>query len=66
MATASIESDSAKRKSMLANLNDLILDESFSLAISPAKHVTATRANVNGLRWFVNEALDYSNMWLSA
>ena len=66
LAAASTESDATRRKSMLSSLNDLILDESFSLAISPAKHVTATRANVNGLRWFINEALDYSNMWLSA
>jgi peptide/nickel transport system substrate-binding protein len=66
LAAASTESDPAKRKSLLSSLNDLILDESFSLAISPAKHVTAMRASVNGVRWFISEALDYSNVWLSA
>lgn len=31
-----------------------------------AEHVSATRANVNVLGWFINDALDHANTWLSA
>jgi peptide/nickel transport system substrate-binding protein len=62
----STESDASKRKSMLGNLNDLILDQSFSIPIATGKHVTAVRANVNGFRWRAAESIDYSGIWLSA
>jgi ABC-type transport system substrate-binding protein len=66
LAAAAVESDASKRKTLLSSLNDLVLDESFSLAISPSKHTVALRTNVNGFRSFINEAVDYANIFLSA
>ena len=51
---------------MLGNLNDVILDESFTIPVASAKHVTALRANVNGFRWRAIESVDYSGVWLGA
>jgi peptide/nickel transport system substrate-binding protein len=62
----STEADAAKRKALLSQLNDLILDESFSVPIATAKHVTVVRSNVNGYRWRASEAVDYAGIWLSA
>lgn len=61
---ASTEADAARRKSVLSSLNDLILDESFSVPVATAKHVTAVRSNVNGYRWRAAESVDYSGIWL--
>ena len=61
----STEPDAAKRKTLLSSLNDVILDESFSIAVAPAKHVTALRSKVNGFRWHAIESVDYTGVWLS-
>jgi peptide/nickel transport system substrate-binding protein len=63
---ASTESDPNKRKTLLAQLNDLILDTSFSVPVATAKHITAVQANVNGFAWRASEAVDYSGIWLNA
>jgi peptide/nickel transport system substrate-binding protein len=62
----STEADPAKRKPLLSQLNDLILDESFSIPVATAKHVTVIRSNVTGFRWRASEAVDYSGVWLGA
>ncbi len=63
---ASTEADAAKRRASLSNLNDLILDQSFSIPVATARHVTVVRSNVNGFRWRASESVDYSGIWLSA
>jgi peptide/nickel transport system substrate-binding protein len=63
--SVSIEADTAKRKTLLSDLNDLILDQCFSIPIATAKHVTAVQAKVNGFRWRASEAVDYSGIWLA-
>ncbi len=63
---ASTEADPAKRKSILASLNDLVLDQSFSIPVATGKHMTALRAGVNGFRWRAAESVDYTGIWLSA
>ena len=60
-----MEADPTKRKTLLDGLNDVILDQSFSIAAAPAKHVTVTRANVNGFRWHAVESIDYTGIWLA-
>ena len=65
MNSVSTEADAAKRKSLLGELNDLILDQSFSIPVATGKHVSAVRANVNGFRWRAAESIDYSGIWLS-
>jgi peptide/nickel transport system substrate-binding protein len=64
--TVSIEADAGKRKTLLSDLNDLILDQCFSIPIATAKHVTAVQAKVNGFRWRASEAVDYSGIWLAS
>jgi ABC-type transport system substrate-binding protein len=61
---ASTEGDPAKRKPLLGQLNDLILDQSFSVPVATAKHVTVTRSAVNGFGWRASEAVDYTGVWL--
>jgi peptide/nickel transport system substrate-binding protein len=63
---ASIEADAGKRQALFGQLNDLILDSSFSVPVATAKHMTAVQTNVNGFRWRASEAVDYSGIWLSA
>jgi ABC-type transport system substrate-binding protein len=62
----SVESDATRRATLLASLNDLILDESFSIPVATAKHVTIVRSNVNDFRWHAAESVDYSGIWISA
>jgi peptide/nickel transport system substrate-binding protein len=63
--SVSTEPDAAKRKTLLSDLNDLILDQCFSIPIATAKHVTAVQAKVNGFAWRASEAVDYSGIWLA-
>jgi len=60
----STEGDAAKRKALLSQLNDLILDLSFSVPVATAKHVTVAGSAVNGFAWRASEAVDYSGVWL--
>jgi ABC-type transport system substrate-binding protein len=64
--SVSTEPDPTKRKTLLSDLNDLILDQCFSIPIATAKHVTAVQAKVNGFAWRASEAVDYSGIWLAA
>ncbi len=66
VGNVSVEGDPAKRKAILGQLNDLILDESFSIPVAPAKHVTVVTDKVNGFGWKAVESVDYANVWLSA
>ncbi len=66
MNSVSTEPDPAKRKMLLSQLNDLILDTSFSVPVATAKHVTVLHSGVNGFAWRASEAIDYSGIWLSA
>jgi peptide/nickel transport system substrate-binding protein len=66
MNNVSTEPDAANRKALLSQLNDLILDQSFSVPVATAKHVTAMRSGVNGFAWRASEAVEYTGIWLSA
>lgn len=66
VTSASVESDAAKRKTILSNLNDLILDESFTIPVATSKHITLMRSNVNGFRFQPGiESASYTDVWLS-
>jgi peptide/nickel transport system substrate-binding protein len=62
----SVEADPTRRKAALSQLNDFLLDESFTMPVATAKHVTVTRAAVNGFAWRASEAIDYRGIWLTA
>jgi peptide/nickel transport system substrate-binding protein len=66
VTAASVEPDAAKRKTILGNLNDLILDESFTIPVATSKHLTLMRSNVNGFRFQPGiESASYTDVWLS-
>jgi peptide/nickel transport system substrate-binding protein len=66
VGAVSTEPDAGRRKALLTELNDVILDQSFSIPVATAKHVTVARSKVNGFRWRAIESVDYANIWLSA
>jgi len=66
VTSASTEPDLAKRKEILGKLNDLILDESFTIPVATSKHITLLRSNVNGFRFQPGiESASYTDVWLS-
>jgi peptide/nickel transport system substrate-binding protein len=64
LAAVGSEPDPMKRKVIYNQLNDLILDECFSLPV--AKRVTSVlmRANVNGLRFSQHSEFSLEDVWL--
>jgi peptide/nickel transport system substrate-binding protein len=66
VGAVSVEPDTAKRRVILSDLNDLILDQSFTLPVATGKHVTVLRTRVNGFRWRLIESVDYAGIWMSA
>jgi ABC-type transport system substrate-binding protein len=66
VTSASTEPDPAKRKAILGSLNDLILDESFTIPVATAKHLTLVRSNVNGFRFQPGiESANYTDTWIA-
>ena len=59
------EADPAKRQQIYSQINDLLLDESFNISIGfQPTYMVATR-NVNGVRWRVNQAPVFADVWLA-
>ncbi|MBV9581408.1 MAG: ABC transporter substrate-binding protein [Chloroflexi bacterium] len=65
VTTAAIEPDAGKRRQELLDLDDEILDQSFSMAVAPSKHVVSLASNVHGFRFRLTEANVYTDTWLS-
>jgi len=59
------EPDSTKRTPLYGQLNDYLLDQSFVMVVSPAPPHLLARSNVQGIRFFQHEALDFSSTWLA-
>ncbi|HEU0168432.1 MAG TPA: ABC transporter substrate-binding protein [Chloroflexota bacterium] len=55
------EPDAAKRKALYGQLNDLLLDESFSMPISPNPPNVVASARVHGLAFNMHEGFDLPN-----
>jgi hypothetical protein len=50
---------------LYGQLNDLLLDQSFAMVVAPLPSRLLARANVQGIRFFHHEALDFSSTWLA-
>jgi peptide/nickel transport system substrate-binding protein len=62
---ASTEPDPAKLKPIYAELNDLFLDEAFTIVLSPTQPVLLTAKKVNGVTFTHHERVDLTNTWLA-
>jgi peptide/nickel transport system substrate-binding protein len=66
LATApAFEPDEAKRKQMYREINDYLLDQSFTLVITPYPDIVLMRPNVMDLKYFLSTATNDRNIWLS-
>jgi ABC-type transport system substrate-binding protein len=62
---AGAEPDVPKRKQLYAEINDLLLDESFTAVINSSRPRLAARAGVNGIGFTLHEGFTYTDVWLS-
>jgi peptide/nickel transport system substrate-binding protein len=62
---AGSEPDAAKRKQLYVALNDVLLDESFSMILVEFRPQLLTRSTVNDVGYTLHEAFSYTNTWLS-
>jgi peptide/nickel transport system substrate-binding protein len=62
---AGSEPDAAKRRQLYMSLNDLLLDESFSMILTEFRPRLLTRSTVNDVGYTLHEAFSYTNTWLS-
>jgi peptide/nickel transport system substrate-binding protein len=59
------EPDPAKRKQLYGQINDYLLDQAFTMAITPYPDIVALRPNVMDLKYFLSTATNDRNIWLS-
>jgi peptide/nickel transport system substrate-binding protein len=59
IAQASAEPDAAKRKTLYAQLNDILLDESFIMVLASAPPTLVARANVTGIEPSAHDGFYY-------
>jgi peptide/nickel transport system substrate-binding protein len=64
-SSVATEPDAARRKQLYGEINDYLLDQSFTMAITPYPDIVATRPNVMDLKYFLSTATDDRNIWLS-
>ncbi len=62
---AATEPDASKRRDLYQQINDVILDESASMAISLYPSTSLITANVQGLDYDSRPSLTYATAWLS-
>ena len=65
IASSQTEPDAAKRRQLYSQINDILIDESFVMVTAPLKRIIATRANLRGADFRINESATYSEMWLA-
>jgi peptide/nickel transport system substrate-binding protein len=58
------EPDLAKRKQIYSRLNDLLLDESFSMIMVEFRPQLLTRSTVHDVGYTLHEAFSYTNTWM--
>jgi ABC-type transport system substrate-binding protein len=64
-SSVATEPDAAKRKQLYSEINEYLLDQSFTMAIMPYPDVVATRPNVVDLKYFLSTATNDRDIWLS-
>ncbi len=63
-SSVATEPDPAKRKQLYSDINDYLLDQSFTMAITPYPDIVGTRPNVMDLKYFLSTATNDRNIWL--
>ena len=63
--SAATEVDSAKRKQLYSQLNDLLLDECFTIPVASSPGNVVSRSTVNGFAWRLSGSVQYADVWLS-
>jgi peptide/nickel transport system substrate-binding protein len=59
------ESDAARRKQLMSQLNDYLLDQSFVMVIVPNPAKVVVRGNVKGVGYTGHESLDLTSAWMA-
>lgn len=59
------ESDTAKRRQLMSQLNDYLLDQSFVMVIVPNPAKVVVRSNVKGVGYTGHESLNLTGAWLA-
>jgi peptide/nickel transport system substrate-binding protein len=59
------ETDAQKQKQLYSQLNDLLVDEAFAVAIASASPRMVLKGNVQGLGYTMHEGFVWTNVWLS-
>jgi peptide/nickel transport system substrate-binding protein len=62
--SAIVEPDAEKRGQLYTQLNDLLLDESFAMALSPQPRGIIATSRAQGFLWRINVSLLYTNVAL--
>jgi peptide/nickel transport system substrate-binding protein len=62
--SSATEPDLQKRKQLYTQINDLLLDEAFSLALSSAQPRMLAHAGVHGVGYSLHEGFDWTNVWI--
>ena len=63
--TAATEADPAKRRDLYGQIEDILLDESASMTVSPYPQTALASARVHGLSYDFRPSLTYANAWFS-
>ena len=63
---AGSEPEAGKRRQLYLALNNLLLDESFSMILTEFRPRLLTRSTVNDVGYTLHEAFSYTKTWLSA
>jgi peptide/nickel transport system substrate-binding protein len=64
-AAMATETDPVKQKQVYTQMNDLLLDEAFAVAIASASPRMLLRANVQGIDYTMHEGFVWTNVWLA-
>jgi peptide/nickel transport system substrate-binding protein len=66
VSAANIETNATRRAQIYSDLNDLLLDESFAMCLSPAPPTVVMRSNLEGFTFNQHDMYSLANAWLSA
>ena len=58
--------DPTKRKQLYSQLNDIVLDESFSITLTSSPPRLMMRSNVRDVGYSLHEAFSHTNAWLDS
>ena len=61
----SMETDAQKQRQLYAELNDLLLDEAFAVALAFASPRMLLKSNVQGVDYTMHEGFQWTNVWLA-